>query len=273
MFTDAEGTIRKWNPMMERLTSIASDAIVGQSWSNECVRLRDQDGERSDAACLVQECLASRTVISRQMLIEQPGEDPTPVHVQISPVIGATPGIHGTVVIMRDLSDQTIMEEQLESLHLQTTRDPLTGVANRAQFDRVLGELTAKTAAGGPSFSLIICDIDHFKRVNDVHGHPAGDEALVGFASVLSSHSRDGDLVARYGGEEFLLLTPNCDNATACKRAEAIRQALEKTLLPSLNNESITASFGVTEFQSGDTSETVLSRADRALAQGEGQWS
>ena len=126
-------------------------------------------------------------------------------------------------------------------------------------------ELTAKTAAGGPSFSLIICDIDHFKRVNDVHGHPAGDEALVSFASVLSSHSRDGDLVARYGGEEFLLLTPNCDNATACKRAEAIRQALEKTLLPSLKNESITASFGVTEFQSGDSPETVLSRADRAL--------
>ena len=60
VFTDAEGTIRKWNPVMERLTSIASDAIVGQSWSNECVRLRDQDGERSDAACFVRECLASR---------------------------------------------------------------------------------------------------------------------------------------------------------------------------------------------------------------------
>lgn len=265
VFTDAEGTIRKWNPVMERLTSIATDAIVGQTWSNECVRLRDPESERSDNACFVQECLTSGTVISRSMLIEQPGEDPTPVHVQVSPVIASTPGIHGTVVIIRDLSDQTIMEEQLESLHIQTTRDTLTGVANRSNFNEVLEDLTAKTAAGGPSFSLIICDIDHFKRVNDVHGHPAGDEALVGFASVLSSHSRDGDLVARYGGEEFLLLAPNCDNATACKRAEAIRQALEQTLLPSLNNESITASFGVTEFQSGDTSETVLSRADRAL--------
>ena len=150
VFTDAEGTIRKWNPVMERLTSIASDAIVGQTWSNECVRLRDQDGERSDTVCFVQDCLASGTVISRPMLIEQPGEEPTPVHVQVSPVIGATPGIHGTVVIIRDLSDQTIMEEQLESLHQQTTRDPLTGVANRAHFDRFLEELTGQDRSGWP---------------------------------------------------------------------------------------------------------------------------
>ena len=101
--------------------------------------------------------------------------------------------------------------------------------------------------------------------MNDLHGHPAGDEALIGFAGILSAHSRDEDVVARYGGEEFLLVAPNCDNATAARRAEAIRVALEHTSLPSLGGESVTASFGVTEFQAGDTAETVLSRADRAL--------
>ena len=116
-----------------------------------------------------------------------------------------------------------------------------------------------------PSFSLIICDIDHFKRVNDVHGHPAGDEALINFASILSEHSREGDLVARYGGEEFLLLAANCDNATAANRAEVIRMALERTPLKGLGGEGVTSSFGVTEFQAGDTAETVLARADRAL--------
>jgi diguanylate cyclase (GGDEF)-like protein len=141
----------------------------------------------------------------------------------------------------------------------------LTGVANRACFDEALRELADSAADGGPSFSLIICDIDHFKRVNDVHGHPAGDDALVSFASILTSHSRDDDLVARYGGEEFLLLAPNCDNATAARRAEAIRHAFETTPLPSIGGQAVTASFGVTEFQSGDSPETVLSRADRAL--------
>ncbi len=265
VFTDTEGTITQWNGVMHQLTSIAADAIVGQSWSNECIRLRERDATREEGACLVAECLRSNARVARPMLIEQPGDDPTPVHIQVSPVLGDTPGTRGTVVIIRDLSDQANLEEQLESLYYQTTLDPLTGIANRAHFDETLRQLAASVNTGVSTFSLIICDIDHFKRVNDIHGHPAGDEALISFASILNSHSRDGDLVARYGGEEFLLLAVNCDNATATHRAEAIRSALERTALPSLGGEAVTASFGVTEFQSGDTPESVLSRADRAL--------
>jgi diguanylate cyclase (GGDEF)-like protein/PAS domain S-box-containing protein len=265
IFTDAEGTITLWNVGMQRLTSIAADAIVGQTWSNESLRLRESDSTRDINDCLVRECLSSGSGLTRSMLIEQPGRPPTPVQLHVTPVTGAVPGVHGAVVIVRDLSDQATMEEKLENLHQQTTRDPLTGVANRAHFDNVLADLTDDAAGGTKSFSLIMCDIDHFKQVNDVHGHPAGDEALKVFASVLVKHSRDGDTVARYGGEEFLLITPNCDNATATKRAEAIRVALETTPLPSLGNESVTASFGVTEFQAGDSAETILARSDRAL--------
>ncbi|WP_186775779.1 sensor domain-containing diguanylate cyclase/phosphohydrolase [Rubripirellula tenax] len=264
-FTDGEGTITHWNASMQRLTAIAADAIVGQRFSNDSLRLRDEDLVRDEDACLIRDCLAQGSAIVRSMMIEQPGKTPTPVQVHVSPVAGSVPGVYGTVVTVRDLSDQATLQERLEALHHQTTQDPLTGVANRAHFDNQLEDLTEATIAGGPSFSLIICDIDHFKRVNDVHGHPAGDEALKSFAAVLRAHSRDGDTVARYGGEEFLLLAPNCDNATASKRAEAIRIALESTPLPSLGGEAVTASFGVTEFQSGDTAETVLARSDRAL--------
>lgn len=264
VFTDTEGTITQWNDVMHELTGIASEAIVGQTWSNECIRLRDRDSTRPDI-CMVTESLRTGARVARPMLIEQPGDDPTPVHVQASPVVGDTPGTHGTVVIVRDLSDQANLEEQLESLYYQTTLDPLTGIANRSHFDDTLRDLTADVAIGGNSFSLIICDVDHFKKVNDVHGHPAGDEALISFASILSGHSRDGDLVARYGGEEFLLLAVNCDIATATHRAEAIRNMLERTPLPSLGNESVTASFGVTEYQLGDSPESLVSRADRAL--------
>lgn len=264
VFTDSEGTITHWNSVMERFTGIAADAIVSQSWSNECVRLRDRDIEREDS-CLVNDCLATGAMVARSMVIEQADDDPIPVQVQVSPVVGETRGMHGTVIVVRDQSDETVLQEQLESLHHQSTRDPLTQVANRAWFDEVLEQRVQSAEEGEQSFSLIICDIDHFKRVNDVYGHPAGDEALVSFASILSSHSRDGDLVARYGGEEFLLLTPGCDNPTAAKRAETIRKALETTPLRSIGGESVTASFGVTEYQSGDTPQTVVSRADRAL--------
>ncbi|MGI9472436.1 MAG: diguanylate cyclase [Rubripirellula sp.] len=264
VFTDAEGTIGEWNTAMEELTSIKADTIIGQTLTSKCIHLREKDGSQ-EPQCPVQECLTTGQSVARSMLIERPGAEPTPVHVQVMPVSGECPGIQGTVMIARDLSDQTDLEEKIESLHRQTTRDSLTGLANRAHFDATISELTEKATNGGSSFSLIICDIDHFKRVNDVHGHPAGDEALVSFAAVLNAHSRDEDLVARYGGEEFLLLAGACDNATAAGRAETIRKALEATPLPSLGGEPVTASFGVTEFQAGDTEETILARADRAL--------
>jgi diguanylate cyclase (GGDEF)-like protein/PAS domain S-box-containing protein len=265
VFTDAEGTILQWNAGMRSLTSVNETAIVGKCWSSQSIGLRERNGEGPGATCLVQACLKTGSVVARPMVIRDAKGNRTPVHVQVSPVTGPKPGIHGTVLVIRDLSDRANLEEQLESLHRQTTRDPLTGIYNRAHFDAALENLTQQASDGGASFSLVICDIDHFKRVNDVHGHLAGDEALVGFAGILQAHSREEDIVARYGGEEFLLLTPNCDNATAARRAEAIRVATERTSLPSLRGELVTASFGVTEFQAGDTAETVLARADRAL--------
>ncbi|TWU39138.1 putative diguanylate cyclase YdaM [Novipirellula aureliae] len=272
-FTDAEGTILRWNDAMQRLTSIAAEAIVGKTWNDESIRLREQEDARSDAGCVIEQCLQSGASVCRAMVLEKPGGSPIPVYVQVSPVSASahelsrasSRGSCGTLIVIRDLSDQASLEQKVESLHHQTTRDPLTGIGNRAHFDETLAAATALTASGGPTFSMIICDIDHFKRVNDVHGHPAGDEALIRFASILESHSREGDLVARYGGEEFLLIANHCDNATATKLAEKIRTALERTPLPSLGNESVTASFGVTEYQAGDSPETILARADRAL--------
>lgn len=264
-FTDSEGTVTHWNATMARLTGISTDAMVGQTWNVEAVGLRDKNAKEQQTDCPLADCFASSAPISRSMALVAKGSEPIPVHLQVSPVSSDGPGMLGAVIVLHDNTVRSDLEEQLETLHQKTTLDGLTGIANRAHFDEVLEEMTAATSAGGKSFSLVICDIDHFKRVNDVHGHPAGDEAIVQFAAILKDHSRDGDLVARYGGEEFVLLASNCDNATAAKRAEAIRQALEDTPLPSLGGKCVTASFGVTEYQAGDSAKTVLSRSDRAL--------
>jgi hypothetical protein len=90
---------------------------------------------------------------------------------------------------------------------------------------------------------------------------------LITFAALLRRHCRSGDLVARYGGEEFVLLCADCDNATATRRAEELRQEVAELPLAAIGNKSISASFGVTEVQPGDTPETMLRRADRALYQ------
>ncbi len=264
-FTDNQGTVMHWNDSLDRMTGIGRDAMIGKSWDGPTFGIMSSNNESDSGICPVHMCLRTQSPQIRTMSVKAPSGTETPVQVRVSPVVGKTPGSFGTIVVVRDLSDQANMQQRLESLHLQVTRDALTGIANRAELDRRLSELADIAIGGGTTFSLIICDIDHFKRVNDNYGHPAGDEALIKFAEVLSGFSRGEDLVARYGGEEFVFLAVGCDNATAAKRAEAIREKLEKTPLPSLGNNAVTASFGVTQFQAGDRAETILSRADRAL--------
>ena len=126
--------------------------------------------------------------------------------------------------MMRDVSPQLSLEARCHSLHEMATKDPLTQVANRAEFNRVHEMFVAAHLERQLPCSLIICDLDHFKSVNDTYGHPAGDEVLKTFAKLLKTSCRPGDLVARYGGEEFAMLCADCDNATAARRAEEIRR-------------------------------------------------
>jgi diguanylate cyclase (GGDEF)-like protein len=174
---------------------------------------------------------------------------------------------HGAAVLLHDASNQITLEQRIQSLHVQATRDPLTQVANRAEFDRILASCVESHLERRIPCSLILCDIDHFKRINDTYGHQAGDEVLIVFAALLRRHCRSGDLVARYGGEEFALLCADCDNATATRRAEELRIEVADFPMEALEGKCISASFGVTEVQSGDTPDTMLRRADRALFQ------
>lgn len=279
-FTDREGQILYWNDTMAYMTRAASAACVGKHWENAAMKLM-AGGKANDDSCPIRECVDRQVVITRSMsLITNRTHEPSTsstgkaskadrtttsrkVILQVSPVPKKFGG--GTVVILRDVSDRAEMQNQIQTLHKKATSDPLTGAANRAEFDSRLMHCTAKAKQQGVTFSLIMCDIDHFKKVNDVHGHQAGDEALIQFTNVLENHTRGSDLVARYGGEEFAFLAINSDNATATRRAEEIRRAVASTPLKGLGGESVTVSMGVTEYQTGDAPETVIARADRAL--------
>jgi diguanylate cyclase (GGDEF)-like protein len=116
-----------------------------------------------------------------------------------------------------------------------------------------------------------MCDLDHFKQVNDTYGHQAGDDVIKSLAGVLKNSCRSGDLVARYGGEEFVILCADCDNAAATARAEQARRRLAELPQSRMGGRTITASFGVTEIQPGDNPETMLRRADRGLLMAKSQ--
>ncbi|MFG0266858.1 MAG: diguanylate cyclase, partial [Rhodopirellula sp. JB055] len=260
-FTDCEGQVTYWNEALSRMTGIANEAMVGRHWDIDTLGIVDESGDET-TVCPVADCLRLQTTVTRTMKMVHGGVSQD-VLLQVSPVRDSYGG--GALVLVRDMSDQNKLQSQIQTLHKKATSDPLTGIANRAEFDSRLMRATADAKKNNSTFSLIICDIDHFKQVNDVHGHPAGDEALVQFARILESHARNEDLVARYGGEEFVFLAINSDNSTAARRAEQIRQAIEVTPLDGLNGESVTVSFGVTEYQTGDAADTILARSDRAL--------
>ena len=155
----------------------------------------------------------------------------------------------------------------LAALHGQATTDPRTGLANSRAFDEALEAALAKRT-GSQTVSVLMLDIDHFKRFNDRHGHPAGDEALRAFASVLRACMRDGDLAARYGGEEFAVLLPGADEGIVPAIAERIRARIEATII-SLSagvTDHITVSIGIASApEHGVDRVTLLRLADEAL--------
>jgi len=145
-------------------------------------------------------------------------------------------------------------------------QDPLTGLYNRRGFMELAEPLWNAAEGSGRPVSVIVMDIDHFKQINDQHGHPAGDEALRQVARELKNRSRKSNVVARWGGEEFILLLMETTLHQAHRHAEELRQAISGIKL-SAGNEgfSITASFGVAERTPGTTFEAVLRNADSRL--------
>ncbi len=152
-----------------------------------------------------------------------------------------------------------VLGRVLQHLMAQTQRDALTGVANRRGFMLALDAAHRRAVRDGARYGLLMIDIDHFKRINDSHGHAAGDEALRGLALQLQHTLRAGDTVGRLGGEEFCLLLPGCDLDGARHLAERLCRAVAEA-------NAITVSIGVALADAAaENGEQALARADAAL--------
>jgi two-component system, cell cycle response regulator len=142
--------------------------------------------------------------------------------------------------------------------------DTLTGVGNRRRLEQALAVEIARARRHGAPLSAIMADIDHFKRVNDEHGHAAGDKVLAHFGGLLRSQVRPADIAARFGGEEFVLLLPHTNLAHAASMAERIRGAFADEVIDPLA-APVTSSFGVAQLSAQDDGESLLGRMDAAL--------
>ena len=154
-----------------------------------------------------------------------------------------------------------------ESLYESATRDILTGLDNRRQLSAYMRHHVSRANRHGAPLSFLLLDVDHFKAVNDEHGHDVGDIALKHVAAVLRGSVRDSDLVARWGGEEFAVCLPDTDAERAMALADRIRRAMETSPVPlgARGEMTLRVSIGGAAFRAGDTSESLFQRADKML--------
>lgn len=161
------------------------------------------------------------------------------------------------------------LTKALEKIETIAITDNLTGLYNRRKFDEVLASEIHRTQRFGGFLSIILGDIDHFKKVNDKYGHLAGDEMLRNISCLLKRNLRQVDVLARWGGEEFIILLPETAGTEAMKTAEKLRQLIKKS--QNKYNVSLTMSFGVAEYLPGDHIDSLLQKADTALYRAKGK--
>lgn len=159
----------------------------------------------------------------------------------------------------------TELNRQLEQL---ATTDPLTGLYNRRVYERELGLQLSLFQRQHQPFSLVLADIDHFKQINDHHGHDMGDRVLHTVAGELKGQLRDLDWLARVGGEEFAVILPGSDQAAALAVAERLRRHIAALDWPW---GQVTISLGLAEVSPNDTQSSLFSRADQALYRAKAQ--
>jgi diguanylate cyclase (GGDEF)-like protein len=266
IFVDAHSAIFQWSKGAERLTGVSSAAATGRHFVPSLLDMCNTAGRRvRDEACPVARALASGAQLRQRLEILGRQGGHVAIDLHAIPVHSKDGDLLGATVVLHDAEPEASLEEKCEALHAEVTKDPMTKVANRAEFDRMQALFMEAHQQAGLPCSLIMTDIDHFKQINDTYGHQAGDEAIITVANLLQGMCRSGDLVARYGGEEFAVLCADCNMADAAARAEQIRRKLAETTHASLGTKRITASFGVTEQQTNDSPEAMLRRADSGL--------
>lgn len=162
--------------------------------------------------------------------------------------------------LLKEIAIRKEVEEKLQALAIT---DPLTGLYNRRMFHQLLESEIERDLRYRSGLGLILCDLDHFKIINDTFGHDIGDKVLQVFSTSTRKQLRDSDILARWGGEEFIMLIPQTSYEKTRVIADKLREATQQISVPPVGG--FTGSFGVTTFYGDDTIESFIKRADDAL--------
>lgn len=197
------------------------------------------------------------TAVNEEVEIESFDGDRKVILNSALPISDADGRVSGAIMVHHDITERKRFEDQLRGM---IDRDPLTNAYNRRSlYDFLEGEIHRLRRHGG-SLSVIMFDVDHFKDINDDHGHVVGDRVLVAIAELVREELRGLDRLARYSGEEFLIIAPNTTGQRALTLAERLRTRIRSASFDTVTR--ITCSFGVCEYNGDDDADALVRRAD-----------
>ncbi len=265
---DLDGQIIYWNESCERITGYGAQEMIGQSYRDSSFRF-DPDSENPNKAAIgggIDIVLKNGMPGTWKGYICRKNGQRIPIESHISAIRDENNKVIGAGEVFRDISAHVALEQAHRQVLQISRKDQLTGLYNRTAITELFKAEIDRARRYDQPLSVIMADIDHFKRINDRYGHDTGDKVLAKIGSILNFNTRKPDVAGRWGGEEFLLIVPGSAASAASQLAERIRKYIQDVPTTELP-EQITASFGVAQLGGKLTQDQMLFIADKALYQ------
>lgn len=266
---DKDREIRYWNKSAEQFTGYSNGEMVHtHCWDGKLAHVDEEGNHLCDGPCPLAQTMADGQLRDVDVFLHHKHGYRIPVNVRTTPLRDEQGEIIGGVQIFFDNSGKVNMREELKRLEQLAMLDPLTELGNRRFAEESIQSMLSEFQRYQGRFGLLFIDIDHFKKINDVHGHEVGDNVLQVVAKTLSKNVRVSDLVCRWGGEEFVGVFRNVDVEILGKLAEKLRVLVSRSAYSHEDQPiQVTVSLGGTLAQDKDTPETIVRRADELMYQ------
>jgi len=267
-FVDRDGRIIYWNKGAASLTGYSAGDVVGRNYC-DIFRPLDKHGNNlcESSVCPIRRVLESSQVNEVEAYVCHKEGHLLPISIRIAPVREVDQQFVVAVEIHGSSSPRYAMRQRLEELQEMAMHDPLTGIANRRFVEISLAARLEELRRYNFPFAILFTDVDHFKQLNDSHGHGVGDRVLKMVSATLAHSLRSFDVIGRWGGEEFVTLLINIQPQDLFKLSDRLRRLVEMSQLTLENGETIgvTVSIGATIARGVDTMDSLIERADKLM--------
>ena len=266
-YVDRDRVITYWNKSAEQISGFTANEVVGKSCSDNILTHIDSDGNNlCTERCPLAATIADGKPREVEVYMHHKDGHRIPVSVRISSLTDRDGNIIGGIELFSDISHQAANDLRVKELEKLALLDNLTQLANRNYIEREIQSRFEEKKRFNVPFGILFIDIDHFKKYNDIYGHPAGDEVLNFVANTFVANTRPFDIYGRWGGEEFIGIIRNINGKDLELLGNRLRSLTENSYIIHENEKLyVTISIGATLANENDTIHTLIKRADTLM--------